>query len=80
MTLRQLMSLAGVFVLACVTMVTMQAQGGGAAAPAQAAAGRVVVVDGRPHLLPTRATLVIGAWGTTAVPLDARGWGWQTKS
>jgi 2-keto-3-deoxy-L-rhamnonate aldolase RhmA len=67
MTVRRLMVLAGVFVLACVTMVTMQAQGGGG----RAGGAPAVIQPG---------TLINGAWGSTALPVDARGWGWMTKS
>jgi 4-hydroxy-2-oxoheptanedioate aldolase len=66
MTMRRLICSAGAFVLACVTLVPVQAQrqGGGGAAP--------------PVLGP--GNLITGAWGENPLPLDARGWGWMTKS
>ncbi len=79
--------------LACVTIVTMQAQGGGAAgagaaAPAQGGGGRrgggagggAGGGGGRAAQPPTPGNLVTGAWGTATIPLDSKGWGWQTKS
>ncbi len=66
MTMRRLICSAGAFALACVTLVTVQAQrqGGGGASA--------------PALGP--GNLITGAWGENPLPLDARGWGWMTKS
>jgi len=86
MTARRLSIFAGAFVLACVTIVTMQAQGGGAgggqgAAPAAGGGGRRGGGAGRGEAAaPTPGNLVVGAWGAATIPVDAKGWGSQTKS
>ncbi len=77
MTVRRVMFLAGVFVLASVTMVTMQAQRGGAAAGGAAPAGRG---GGQAAAAPTPGNLITGTWGSATLPVDSRGWGSQTKS
>ena len=66
MTMRRLICSAGAFALACVSLVTVQAQrqGGGGAAAPA----------------PGPGNLITGAWGENPLPLDARGWGWMTKS
>ena len=76
MTVRRLMFLGGVFVLACVMFATMQAQGGGAAAQGGGRGGR----GGGAPAAPTKGNLITGVWGETTLPVDSRGWGWQTKS
>jgi 2-keto-3-deoxy-L-rhamnonate aldolase RhmA len=91
MTARRLMLLAGIFVLACVTIATMQAQGGapaqGGAAQGQGGGGRRGGGGGgggggaaRGGGAPMPGTLIAGAWGEKTVPVDARGWGYQSKS
>jgi 2-keto-3-deoxy-L-rhamnonate aldolase RhmA len=78
---KRLTAVAGVCVLACVTLVTMQAQGGGAApagaVPAQGGrrgGGAGAAAPAQP------GNLIAGAWGEATIPTDAKGWGWQTKS
>jgi hypothetical protein len=66
MTMRRLICSPGAFVLACVTLVTVQAQrqGGGGAAT-------LVLGPGN---------LITGACGENPLALHARSWGWMTKS
>ena len=87
MTVRRLLLLASVFVLACVTMVTMQAQGGarqgGAGAPAQGQGGRRGGGGGGGGAgfgVGTEGTLINGQWGAKALSPDSRGWGYMSKS
>ena len=108
MTVRRLMFLAAMFVLACVTLVTMQAQapaaggqapagggrrGGGAGAPAAGApaaptggaaqapaGGGGGRRGGGAPAAPTPGTMITGAWGAATIPVDSRGWGWQSQS
>lgn len=54
------------------------APAGGAAAPAAPAQGGGRRGGGPPVMTP--GVLVEGAWGQAPVPVDARGWGWMTKS
>src|SRR5207237_9260870 len=86
-------------VLACVALVTMQAQGQGTAGAARggqvqrqtAAAGGGGQRGGgggqrgggggqadAPAI--GQGTLIAGAWGPDALPVDSRDWGWMTKS
>ena len=78
MTMRRVTCSAGAIVLACVTLIPVQAQrqGAGGAAGGQSGAGA-----GRGNA-PTTApgNLITGVWGGDPVPLDARGWGWMTQS
>src|SRR6266446_452645 len=91
MMMRRLIVSATLFGLACMALVTMQAQrqgaagaaGGGrdASQTAAAAAGQRGGGGGRadaPVIGP--GNLVTGVWGTDALPVDSRGWGWMTKS
>src|SRR5262249_57242824 len=65
MTTRRLMYSVGVFVFAFALATTQaQQQGGGRGDTPALGAG----------------TLIAGAWGSAALPLDSRGWGWLTKS
>ena len=91
MRMRRLIVSASVFVLACVTLVTMQAQRQGAAAAAgsgqnatqtPAARGGGQRGGGGRADAPTvgPGNLVTGVWGTDPTPVDSRGWGWMTKS
>src|SRR5262245_1800603 len=60
-----------VVVFACAALATAQAQQG---AGRGAGAGRGDAPMSGP------GTLIAGAWGSDALPLDSRGWGWLTKS
>src|SRR5206468_275093 len=87
---------AGVFVIACVALVTMQAQGRGAPGggqdqrqtPAAAGAGQRGGGGGQrgggggQADAPTigQGTLIAGAWGPDPLAVDSRGWGWMTTS
>ena len=55
---------------------------GGAAAPAQEGGGgrRGGGGGGGGQAAATPGNLIEGAWGSTPVPVDSRGWGWMTKS
>ena len=54
---------------------------GGAAAPAQeGGGGRRGGGGGGGQAAATPGNLIDGAWGSTPVPVDSRGWGWMTKS
>jgi 2-keto-3-deoxy-L-rhamnonate aldolase RhmA len=73
MTLRRLMFLSAMFVLACVTAAGGQSggrRGGSAGASATPAASSA----------PTPGTLITGAWGAATLPVPPQGWGWQSKS
>ena len=91
MRMRRLIVSASVFVLACVTLVTMQAQRQGAAGAASGGQDARQIPAARgggqrggggradaPMLGP--GNLVAGVWGTDPVAVDPRGWGWMTKS
>src|SRR5882672_8627957 len=87
---RLLIGPASVFVLACVALVTMQAQrqggagtaSGGQNASQTAAAGGGGQRGGGRADAPTigPGNLVTGVWGSDPVAVDSRGWGWMTKS
>src|SRR5207247_4421050 len=76
--------------LACVPLLTMQAQrqGAGASAGGQDARQTAAAGGGGQRGGGGRAdtpmlgegNLVTGVWGTNPVALDSRGWGWMTKS
>ena len=69
---------AVILVLACFTLVTVQAQRGGAgAAGAGQGGGRG---GGGDAPVVGQGTLIAGVWGRDALPLDSRGWGWMSKS
>jgi 2-keto-3-deoxy-L-rhamnonate aldolase RhmA len=70
------MFLASVFVLACVALVTIRAQApaAGAQAPAGGGGGRGTAAGP-----PTPGTLITGAWGEKTLPVDPKGWGYQSK-
>jgi 2-keto-3-deoxy-L-rhamnonate aldolase RhmA len=76
MTVRQIMGLASVFVVACVTMVGIQAQAPGGAAPAGAAAqgGRRGGGAGAGAAAPAQAKGTL-----TPLKVDERGEGWMVK-
>src|SRR5713226_8376496 len=91
MRMRRLIISARVVGLVCVALVTMQAQrpgaagaaGGGQDASQTAAAGGGGQRGGggradAPTVGP--GNLVTGVWGTDPLAVDARGWGWMTKS
>jgi 2-keto-3-deoxy-L-rhamnonate aldolase RhmA len=88
MTMRRSVCWASAVVLACVTLTTMheQPQGAVAAAASAPAASQAPATGQRggggggdsPTVGPGH--LMTGAWGPTALPVDARGWGWMTKS
>src|SRR5712692_6510420 len=90
MRMRRLIISASVFGLACVALVTMQAQrqgtpgtaGGGQDASQTTAAGGGGQRGGGRADAPVvgPGNLVTGVWGTDPVPVDPRGWGWMTKS
>ena len=87
MTMRRFVCSASACALACVTLLTMQGRQGAVRAAGagigagQAQAGRG---GGRGGGADTpvvgQGTLMAGAWGAEAVPLDSRGWGWMTQS
>jgi len=75
------MFLAAMFVLACVTLVTMQAQAPATAGQAPAGGGgRRGGGAAAAPAAPTPGTMITGAWGAATIPVDSRGWGWQSKS
>jgi 2-keto-3-deoxy-L-rhamnonate aldolase RhmA len=64
--------------------IGMYAQGGGAAqggggAPAQGGGRRGGGAGEKPAVM-TPGHLTEGAWGSAALPVDSRGWGWMVKS
>ena len=71
----------------CVALVTLQAQRGGGAGGGQSASQAPASPSGQrgggggrgdaPML--GAGTLISGAWGADATPVDSRGWGWATK-
>jgi len=90
MKMRRLIISASAVVLACVPLLTMQAQrqGAGASAGGQDARQTAAAGGGGQRGGGGRAdtpmlgegNLVTGVWGTNPVALDSRGWGWMTKS
>jgi 2-keto-3-deoxy-L-rhamnonate aldolase RhmA len=89
MTMRRLIGSLSACVLACMMLVTVLSQrqgavyaaGGGQGAGQQPGArgggqrgggGQAPVVG--------QGTLIAGAWGADAVPVDSRGWGWMASS
>ena len=70
------------FIVIASLTIGMYAQGGGAAAPAQGGGGGRRGGGGGAAAPATiqPGNLVQGAWGSTPVPVDSRGWGWMTKA
>ncbi len=70
------------FIVIASLTIGMYAQGGGAAAPAQGGGGGRRGGGGGAAAPATiqPGNLVQGAWGSTALPVDSRGWGWMTKA
>lgn len=82
MTLRRLIGSASALALACATLVTLQAQRqapGGPVSARAVPAQRGGAAGGAPPLV-GQGTLIAGAWGADASPVDSRGWGWMTHS
>src|SRR5690349_1797591 len=76
MTMRRFIGSAGALLLACVMLVTVEAQrgaGAGQGPPAGRGGGSEAPLVGQ-------GTLIAGAWGKDPLPVDSRGWGWMTKS
>jgi 2-keto-3-deoxy-L-rhamnonate aldolase RhmA len=90
MTMRRLIGSASACALACMTLVAVQAQRQGAVSAAgvgqgtaqQAGAGGGGQRGGGGGDAPRlgEGTLIAGAWGADALPVDSRGWGWTTKA
>jgi 2-keto-3-deoxy-L-rhamnonate aldolase RhmA len=89
MTMRRFIGSAGAFALACVTLITIQAQRQGAVSAAAgqgagqgAGGGRGGGRGGGGGDAPVvgQGTLIAGAWGADAFAPDSRGWGWMTQS
>ena len=91
MTMRNLIGWFGVGVLACVTLVQVQAQrpgaanatgGGQGAAQQPGARGGGQRGGGGGGDTPTLGpgNLIAGAWGSETLPVDSRGWGFMTRS
>ena len=88
MTMRRFVCSASACALACVTLLTLQTERQGAVSAAGAALGAGQAQAGRgggrgaapdtPVI--GQGTLMAGAWGAEAVPVDSRGWGWMTQS
>ena len=85
MRMTRLIVSASVFVLACALAAT---EGGAGAAGREQAASQTPAARGGGQRGGGRAdapmlgegTLIAGVWGTDAVPVDSRGWGWMAKS
>ena len=88
MTTRRFICSASACALACVTLLTMQAGRQGAVSAAAAGLGAGQAQAGRgggrgggaDTPIVGQGTLMAGAWGAEAVPVDSRGWGWMTQS
>jgi 2-keto-3-deoxy-L-rhamnonate aldolase RhmA len=86
MTARRAIYSLVVVVFACAAWVTAQAQqsggrGAGAGQGTGTGTGQRGGGGGRGDAPMLGAgTLIAGAWGSDALPLDSRGWGWLTKS
>src|SRR6186713_2572788 len=78
MTMRRLIGLVGAGVLACVTLVHVDAQGG-AQQPGARGGGQRGGGGGEPPTLGP-GNMISGAWGAETLPVDSRGWGWMTRS
>ena len=79
MTMRRLIGLVGAGVLACVTLVHVDAQGGAQQPGARGGGQRGGGGGGdAPTLGP--GNMISGAWGAATLPVDSRGWGWMTRS
>ena len=68
------------FIVIASLTIGMYAQGGGAAAPAQGGGGGGRGGGAAAPAAPTPGNLVVGAWGSSPLPVDSRGWGWMTKA
>jgi 2-keto-3-deoxy-L-rhamnonate aldolase RhmA len=90
MTKRRFIGSTGASVLACAILIATQGQGG----PANAAGGQAATQASPPGGAGQRGggagrteapmlgqgTLIAGAWGAEALPVDSRGWGWMTQA
>src|SRR5262249_26708629 len=79
MTIQPLSRSIGICALACAALVTLQIQRPDARQAPPAGRGQRGGGRGDAPLVGP-ATLVTGAWGAEPTPVDARDWGWMSKS